>query len=58
MSTNELTTKNTKRHKEMHEAIPIRAEAAARATVDAALHVHKLLGPGLLESAVRALSRV
>jgi GxxExxY protein len=35
----------------MHEAIPVRAEAAARASVDAALHVHKVLGPGLLESA-------
>jgi GxxExxY protein len=29
----------------------VRAEAAARAAVDAALHVHKVLGPGLLESA-------
>ena len=35
----------------MHEPIPARTEAAARAAVDAALHVHKVLGPGLLESA-------
>ena len=35
----------------MHTAIPARAEAAARESIDAALQVHKLLGPGLLESA-------
>ena len=35
----------------MHEPISGRAEAAARVSVDAALHVHKALGPGLLESA-------
>jgi GxxExxY protein len=35
----------------MHEPIPARAETAARLSVDAALHVHRLLGPGLLESA-------
>jgi GxxExxY protein len=44
-------TKNTKRHKEMHEPIPVQVESAARVTVDAALHVHKTLGLGLLESA-------
>ncbi len=44
-------TKSTKGHEGMHEPIPGRAEAAARATVDAAIRVHKLLGPGLLESA-------
>ncbi|RBP09751.1 GxxExxY protein [Roseiarcus fermentans] len=35
----------------MHEPIPSRVEAAARICVDAALHVHRELGPGLLESA-------
>ena len=35
----------------MHAPIPVRAEDAARASVDAALQVHKALGPGLLESA-------
>jgi GxxExxY protein len=35
----------------VHAPIPIRAEAAARLSVDAALQVHKSLGPGLLESA-------
>ena len=35
----------------MHEPIPARTEAVARAAVDAALPVHKVLGPGLLESA-------
>jgi GxxExxY protein len=45
------TTKNTKVTKTVHAPIPIRAEAAARLSVDAALQVHKLLGPGLLESA-------
>ena len=35
----------------MHAPIPVRAEDAARASVDAALQVHKALGPGLLEFA-------
>src|SRR5574340_617842 len=35
----------------MHAPIPARAETAARLSVDAALQVHRLLGPGLLESA-------
>lgn len=35
----------------MHAPIPLRAENAARASVDAALQVHKALGPGLLEFA-------
>ena len=35
----------------MHEPIPVRAENAARSSVDAALQVHKALGPGLLEFA-------
>ena len=35
----------------MHAPIPIRAEAAARLSIDAALQVHKSLGPRLLESA-------
>jgi GxxExxY protein len=50
----EITTKNTKitkRHKAMHEPIPARAEMSARVAVDAAMHVHTALGPGLLESA-------
>ena len=35
----------------MHAPIPVRAENAARSSVDAALQVHRALGPGLLESA-------
>jgi GxxExxY protein len=35
----------------MYESIPVRADAAARLCIDAALQVHKALGPGLLESA-------
>ncbi len=35
----------------MHAPIPVRAENAARASVDAGLQVHKALGPGLLKSA-------
>jgi GxxExxY protein len=34
----------------MYESIPVRADAAARLCIDAALQVHKALGPGLLES--------
>jgi GxxExxY protein len=34
-----------------HAPVPARAEAAARQFIDAALEVHKTLGPGLLESA-------
>ena len=35
----------------MYAPTPARAENAARQSVDAALQVHKALGPGLLESA-------
>ena len=35
----------------MFAPIPVRAEAAARQCIDAAVPVHKTLGPGLLESA-------
>lgn len=34
-----------------HEALGPEVEATGRAVVDAALHVHRTLGPGLLESA-------
>jgi GxxExxY protein len=34
----------------MHEPLPERTEAAARAAVQAAIRVHRELGPGLLES--------
>jgi GxxExxY protein len=34
-----------------HEAIPVEIEQVAQVVVDAALKVHKALGPGLLESA-------
>ena len=45
--------KDHEEHEErtMYAAIPSRAEAAARVAVDGAFHVHKTLGPGLLESA-------
>jgi GxxExxY protein len=35
----------------MYAPTPVRAENAARQSIDAALQVHKALGPGLLESA-------
>jgi GxxExxY protein len=35
----------------MYAPIPTQVEAAARQCIDAALQVHKSLGPGLLESA-------
>jgi GxxExxY protein len=34
-----------------HEAIPVEIEQVAQVVIDAALKVHKALGPGLLESA-------
>ena len=37
-------------HEENYEPVPEEYERAARATVDAALTVHRTLGPGLLES--------
>ena len=40
-------------HKE-HEPLPPRTEEAARDVVDAAIAVHRVLGPGLLESAYEA----
>ncbi|MBU1376306.1 MAG: GxxExxY protein [Alphaproteobacteria bacterium] len=39
-----------KGHKE-HEGFPAGVEAAGRAIVDAAIKIHRVLGPGLLESA-------
>jgi GxxExxY protein len=47
----DFTTKGAKNTKSMRQPIPERAETAARHSVDAALQVHKALGPGLLESA-------
>ena len=38
----------------MHQEIPQELDALARLVVDAALAVHKNLGPGLLESAYQA----
>ncbi|MDX9706422.1 MAG: GxxExxY protein [Azospira sp.] len=35
----------------MHQEIPVELDALARQVVDAAFRVHKVLGPGLLESA-------
>ena len=47
-----LTTKNTKDTKVIsHAPLTQLAETAARQSIDAALAVHKALGPGLLESA-------
>jgi hypothetical protein len=47
-----LTTKNTKDTKIVsHAPLSELAESAARQSIDAALAVHKALGPGLLESA-------
>lgn len=40
-------------HKE-HEPLPQSTEEAARDVVDAAIAVHRVLGPGLLESAYEA----
>jgi hypothetical protein len=36
--------------REEREGLPDYVEAAARSVVDAGLKVHRLLGPGLLES--------
>lgn len=38
----------------LHDDIPNRAEAIATAIVDSAIAVHRVLGPGLLESAYEA----
>ena len=38
----------------MHDVVPDRAETIATAIVDAAFSVHRVLGPGLLESAYEA----
>ena len=50
---NHKYTKSTKMHEE-HEPLPRRTEEAARDVVDAAIAVHRVLGPGLLESAYEA----
>jgi GxxExxY protein len=39
---------------EGHEALPPETEEVARAVIDAALAVHRAIGPGLLESAYEA----
>ena len=44
------TPRTPSRHKE-HEPLPAQTEATARDIVDAAVAVHRVLGPGLLESA-------
>ncbi len=38
----------------IHDALPYRTEEIARSIVDAALTIHRALGPGLLESAYEA----
>src|SRR5690349_21144827 len=52
----ELTTKSQRHQDERHRtnAIPDRAESIATEIVDAAVKVHKTLGPGLLESVYEA----
>jgi GxxExxY protein len=50
---NHEDTKNTKMH-EGFEPLPRKTEDAARDIVDAAVAVHRVLGPGLLESAYEA----
>ena len=42
----------------MHQEIPAGLDALARLVVDAALAVHRNLGPGLLESAYQACLRL
>lgn len=45
-----METPRPRRSHEGHEALPGRTEEVARGVVDAALAVHRTLGPGLLES--------
>jgi GxxExxY protein len=45
-----METQRSPRAHEGHEAIPRRTEAVARDVVDAAIKVHRTLGPGRLES--------
>lgn len=46
-----METQSSQRTHEGHEPLPEAIEAIARSIVDAALAVHRTLGPGLLETA-------
>jgi GxxExxY protein len=45
-----METPRTPRPHQGHEPLPRKTEAAAQALIDAAIAVHRTLGPGLLES--------
>ena len=49
-----METQSSQRAHEGHEALPESTERVAREVVDAAIAVHRALGPGLLESAHEA----
>lgn len=51
---NEEVTLRAQRMHEAHEPLPQQTDEIARNVVDAALAVHRVLGPGLLESAYEA----
>jgi GxxExxY protein len=45
-----VSTRSAQRIHEGHEALPRETEEISRAVIDAAITVHRALGPGLLES--------
>ena len=47
---NHQDTKDTKSRLDQFDSLPARTEEVAREIVDAAIKIHKALGPGLLES--------
>ena len=49
-----LETQRSQRGHEGHEPLPEATERIARSVIDAAIAVHRTLGPGLLESAYEA----
>lgn len=50
MNVDHQDTKDTKNRVTHFEELPARTEAVAAQIVDAAIKIHKALGPGLLES--------
>ncbi len=46
-----MEERTPQRARQAHDPLPVRTEQVARGIIDAALAVHRTLGPGLLESA-------